>query len=395
MKVTNLQFEDVSIPYAFGIDCVGEMIESISGMSRKCFVVTDEVVSALHATRFCKELARHCEVVMLTFPGQGENFKNLETVSALAIEALDKGIDRSSLIIAFGGGVVGNIAGLLAGLIYRGTRFLHVPTTLIAMHDSVLSLKQAINFDRGKNVLGLYYEPQSILADMEFLSTLEMKEVKSGLVESLKNGLAIIPDQIVELGLLVPEILRGGPNSENFLRLLELSIEAKSAVMARDKYERTNALVLEYGHTVGHAIELLHARAVPVGQSIAHGEAVGIGMRIAGVIARNRGMSEGDWRAHEELLDLGGVDRHVPIGVRICEIPEQLLRDNKRGLIPTGRDEVAMILLEALGKPVWTNGLPLTAVSIAEIETALDELNTGSSTAGTGRADEALEGGRL
>lgn len=157
-------------------------------------------------------------------------------------------------MIALGGGLAGNVAGLLAGLLMRGVRLVHLPTTLLAMSDSCLSLKQGTISPLGKNHLGLFHAPAFVWSDLAFLEYLPAREIRSAPCELIKNVLAIYPGQLAE----VQSRLRPAADysQEELAWFIDLCITAKSSVMASDALEKHWALVLEYGHTIGHALEL-------------------------------------------------------------------------------------------------------------------------------------------
>lgn len=372
MQRLDIKFEDTTFPYYYGDDCMDAIADAICGYGAdKAFIVTDRTVAELYAKEFCERLRESMPAVLLCMEKEREGGKTFDGLSSLAQRAIDEGVSRSSVIVAFGGGVPGNVGGLLAALMFRGSRLIHVPTTLIAMHDSVVSLKQAVNFSNAKNLLGTYYAPGAVYADFAVLQTLSRCQIRSGLVENVKNALAIVPEQIPELTLLLecPKL-----EAQQFQRLLELSIAAKLAVMAQDKLEKSEGLVLEYGHTIGHAIELHHADISP-DDAIGHGEAVGIGMRVAGRVSRDLArLSHRDWLRHEALLDAAGVQQQLPEGVAANSLLNGIRKDNKRGMLPCKGDQIPMILLAALGSACRTDGRPLVPVPVDSIASALYEL---------------------
>lgn len=370
MQEALISFEGHGFPYYHGWSCQDEIFSRLSRYDAdRFFIVTDPVVRDLYAEDFCAKLDRIIPSRILCLKAVRETAKTIEEVSRLAGLALQHGVTRRSVVIALGGGVPGNLGGLLAGLLFRGIRLVHIPTTLIAMHDSVISLKQAVNFGSSKNILGLYKVPVAVFADVQMLETLPDREIRSGLIENVKNALAIMPEQIPAL----MQILQANRlQHRDFLHLLDLSLAAKYAVMAHDRHERRAGMVLEYGHTVGHAIELIHSKRA-VDDPVSHGEAIGIGMRVAGRIANDLGfLSHEDWARHEELLDRAGVPNRLPTGVPPAEVLARLRRDNKRGLLNVDADEMAtMILLRGLGAPCRTNEVPLVAVPMRAVEAAV------------------------
>jgi 3-dehydroquinate synthetase len=301
---------------------------------------------------------------VLTFEG-GEEGKHLPTVSALLDEAIDADATRSSVVVALGGGLAGNVAGLMAGLCLRGLPLVHVPTTLLAQSDSVLSLKQGVNGRFGKNHAGLFKAPAFVWSHLSFLESLPPREIRAALCEVTKNALAIRPDQIPELlSIFRPH---AHYSQEQLARLIELCIEAKTAIMANDALEKHEAVSLEYGHTVGHAIELAAKGTIP------HGEAIGIGMIVEGDIARRLGMLDvSDFRMHQALLLANG----APITIPAVLETEHLLRimrcDNKRGYVQRQEGTIDMVLLETLGRPHRTGNTVLTHVEERDVRAALN-----------------------
>jgi 3-dehydroquinate synthase/2-deoxy-scyllo-inosose synthase len=276
------------------------------------------------------------------------------------------GIDRGSVIISVGGGVVGNIAGLIAALLFRGIRFVHVPTTLIAAADSVASLKQAVNLSVGKNLLGCFHKPTAVLIDINLLRTLPSAQVRSGMYEIIKNALTVATENI-------PLLESGLKQDANYtdtelMVIVEAGLLAKQKVMRADKCERKEALVFEYGHTVGHAIELAAEGRVP------HGEAVGLGMIVAAEVACRLGrLSEADRNIHYRLLKRNGLSVRLPAGVTVTTVMELLRMDNKRGYVCARPDQVAMILLDGLGVAAGPVGRPLTLVDASLVQSCIED----------------------
>ncbi|MGH3450649.1 MAG: 3-dehydroquinate synthase family protein, partial [Haloechinothrix sp.] len=302
-------------------------------------------------------------------PAPGEKMKRLATVASLADHAVRLGATRRSIVLAFGGGVVGNVAGLLAGLLFRGIRLIHIPTTIIAATDSVVSLKQAVNSAMGKNHIGVYHQPTAVLTDLAMLATLPARQVRSGWCEFVKNCLAIRPGSIGRLRRVVRGDLLA-PISLDWL--LRESIAAKAAVMFDDQKERHRGLVLEYGHTIGHAVELADLRRRG-NAGLSHGEAVGVGMLAAARLSARRGwLHSGDVSLHRELLTSLGAPVTLPQGLEPSEVTAVVGRDNKRGLLP-GADAV-FVLLRRLGVPAGDLRSPLTPVTTDEVNTVVKEL---------------------
>ncbi|MER6020307.1 2-deoxy-scyllo-inosose synthase [Streptomyces anulatus] len=284
-----------------------------------------------------------------------ETEKSLTVLDRIAEQALRSGITRRSVVVALGGGVVGNLAGLLAALVFRGIRLVHMPTTLLGMSDSVLSLKQAVNSRCGKNHLGTFHAPVLVWNHLDFLESLPVDETRSALCEMIKNVLGIVPERYDE----VASLLRadGHYTPEVLTRFIDLCVDAKTAVMREDHTEKHEALVLEYGHTTGHAAELL------TGGRLRHGFAIGVGMLAAARMSRELGLLDrSDEAAHRRLLELNGAPTALPAGLDARSLLDVIRLDNKRGYVPGRTGTLDFILLEALGRAHRPGGVLITQV---------------------------------
>ncbi|MCP9211486.1 2-deoxy-scyllo-inosose synthase [Streptomyces cucumeris] len=284
-----------------------------------------------------------------------ETEKTLGVLDQLAERALESGITRRSVVVALGGGVIGNIAGLLAALLFRGVRLVHLPTTLLGMSDSVLSLKQAVNSRCGKNHLGTFHTPALVWNNLDFLESLPADETRSALCEMIKNVLGIVPERYDEVAGMLRTDACYSP--EDITRFIDLCVDAKTSVMRDDHTEKHEALVLEYGHTTGHAAELL------TGGRLRHGFAIGIGMLAAARMSRELGLLDrSDEQAHRRLLELNGAPVQLPEGIDADSVLEVIRLDNKRGYVPGRTGAVDFILLEELGRVHRPDGKLITQV---------------------------------
>jgi 3-dehydroquinate synthase/2-deoxy-scyllo-inosose synthase len=311
-------------------------------------IISDETVWSLHSPEIVEALAPYNPVTLLM--ESGEAAKSFSTLEHLCERAVEAGATRRSVIVAFGGGVVGNTAGLMASLLFRGVRLLHVPSTLLAACDSVVSLKSAINSRRSKNAFGTYIAPQGIIVLPHLMDSLPQREVLSGIAELVKAALITGPCAISRLASLLSEPRPwSGPA---WRRLVEFGVNTKRGVVAGDPNEGNEALIFEYGHTVGHAVELADThRRGPDGLS--HGAAVAIGMHVAARIAERMGLAgQGLAQRHRELMEQAGLSVGVPDGLDLETVVSLVLRDNKRGRCCVGPEEVPMILLEQEGRCV-------------------------------------------
>lgn len=333
------------------------------------FVVTGSGVPGATVNAVTSAASATARVTVLTVPAT-ERAKNSATVVALAAQIIGEGATRSSVVIGLGGGLVGNVAGILAGWVYRGAlRLVQIPTTLLALSDSVLSLKQAINSPWGKNHLGCFKAPTFVWGHLDLLSTLPASEKRAALCEAAKNVLAICPHRYDEFAALLRR--DAAYTSAELAWLVDLCVCAKQSVMAADPYEANEALALEYGHTCGHAAEHV------TGGELAHGPAIGIGMLVAARISASLGyLSAAGEEAHERLLDLNGAPLRFPRGLSAEAILAAARMDNKRGYIPPKPGRIDMILLDALGQPHAERGHIVTQVPEGVVLAALQTRTT-------------------
>ncbi|MEV7615474.1 2-deoxy-scyllo-inosose synthase [Streptomyces sp. NPDC089799] len=370
--------EDASFPYRLGTDCSEDVVGRLAayGASRY-LVVADTTVAELYGIGLTARIEQEAGPARLLVHEVGEVNKGLATVGALAEQALEHGADRRSVVVALGGGVTGNIAGLLAALLFRGIRLVHVPTTVVAMLDSVLSLKQAVNATFGKNLVGTFHQPIEVLADTAMLRTLPEREIRSGMGEVVKNALAIRPSMLPRLGASLRPDARY--DDETMRWIIAESLAAKADVTRDDKHERRAGLVLEYGHTVGHAIE--HASH---GQ-VAHGSGVAVGMTVAAEVSRLMGHTDGDLVSlHRELVTAAGVEPAIPASVDPARVKNWLTYDNKRGYLEHRAGHTPMVLLSAPGQVLHTGAMPLVPVPLALLDEVVDGAVARGAGAGAG-----------
>jgi 3-dehydroquinate synthase/2-deoxy-scyllo-inosose synthase len=364
MQTREIQFGDHHYPFHFGVDCSSEIVEHILSIDvDKYVLIVDANVEELHAAKLVELLRRKAQVVTITLTAS-ERLKSLEIVGNTLESAFAQGMTRRSCVLAMGGGVVGNMAGLVAGLAFRGIRLIHLPTTLIAALDSVLSLKQAVNGKLGKNLIGCFHTPVSVLVDLTWLTTLPVREMRAGLCELIKNALAIAPETRPTLEKVLRKDCR--LSALELLSLVDIAIDAKVQVMKDDAREKGGGLALEYGHTIGHALEL----AAP--GLLSHGEAVGVGMLCAAdIAARVYALPQTSVDAHHALLEAIGITRELAHSIPTDTVMKLLMFDNKRGYLRPDSDQIPMILLDRVGELRRTGTTPLTAVPASEVRHTL------------------------
>ncbi|HEX6589851.1 MAG TPA: 3-dehydroquinate synthase [Longimicrobiales bacterium] len=237
-------------------------------------IVSDEVVAELHGRALAEAVAGALpRSALLTFPA-GEASKTRETWARLTDAMIDARFGRDTVVVAIGGGVTGDLAGFVAATYMRGVPIVHVPTSLVAMVDAALGGKTAVDVPAGKNLVGAFHMPSTVVIDPRFLRTLPAAYVREGLVEALKHG--VIADSAYFYWILAHAhalAREGGPaDPADAARLVERSVQIKTEVVEKDPSEHGRRAILNFGHTVGHALEQAN------GYTISHGHAVARGM---------------------------------------------------------------------------------------------------------------------
>ncbi len=241
---------------------------------RKTLVVSDGHVAPLYAETVCASLREAGFAVSVAVVPAGEGSKSAAQLTALWSAAVEAGVDRKSFLVALGGGVVGDLGGFAAASFLRGIPFVQVPTSLLAMVDSAVGGKTGINLPQGKNLVGAFHQPALVLADLDVLSTLPPREFSAGMAEVIKYGVIYDPTLFdrIEANVAAIRALDRGLLAE----LVRRSCEIKAEVVGIDEREDGLRAILNYGHTLGHAIENVQG----YGQLL-HGEAIAIGMVFA------------------------------------------------------------------------------------------------------------------
>jgi 3-dehydroquinate synthase len=251
-----------------------------SHSSGKTFVITTADVWQLHGALLQPSLAAR-ESHVLFFPG-GEPRKRLAEVETLAEQMIEAGADRSSVILAFGGGIVGDLAGFLAAIFMRGIPVIQLPTTLLAQVDAAVGGKTGVNLVSGKNLLGSFHQPLAVLIDPDVLTTLTGREYRAGLYEIVKCGVIRDAELFDVLDRCSGSVLRQEP--EVLDRIIADAVRIKAEVVTADEREGDLRRILNFGHTFGHALE-----AETKYQRLLHGEAVAWGMQAATLLAERTG----------------------------------------------------------------------------------------------------------
>jgi 3-dehydroquinate synthase len=251
----------------------GEITSRLKG--RRAAIVTDEHVAPLYLEALMDSLQTDgIEAVSLALPA-GEKTKSLEHLSTVCDMVLSARIERNDAVIALGGGVIGDLAGFAAGIVRRGVRFVQIPTSLLAQVDSSVGGKTGINTHHGKNLLGVFHQPDLVLADSAALDSLSEREFRAGYAEVAKYGLIDQPDFFTWLEKNWQKVFEGGPER---IEAIAVSCQAKADVVVEDERETGRRALLNLGHTFGHALE---AATQYDSRRLVHGEGVSIGMVLA------------------------------------------------------------------------------------------------------------------
>jgi len=315
----------------------------------RAFLVSDENVAPLYADAVVGSFKRAGLAVATAVMPPGEREKNLARVEWLYHRMLESGLDRRSLVVALGGGVVGDTAGFAAATFMRGIAVLQIPTTIVAQVDSSVGGKTGVDLGEGKNLVGAFHQPIAVVIDPETLSTLPPREVTAGLAEVVKHGVIRDAAYFARLERLGESLLH--MDAETAGEVVLRSVEIKADVVSRDEREEGLRAILNFGHTVGHALEVVTGYS-----RYLHGEAVSIGMAAAARIAASLRMCGRD--VGERIVALSAkVGLPVsPDGVAAADVIASLARDKKavagraRFVLPReiGRVEIVDAVEEAV-----------------------------------------------
>lgn len=291
---------------------------------RKVCVATTETVAGLYLDIAMKSLSEAgFEVSDIVVP-DGEEYKTLDTFKGIVTRLIERRFERTSVLVPLGGGVIGDTAGFAAAALLRGLPFVQVPTTIVAQVDSSIGGKVAVNHPLGKNLVGHFYQPRGVFIDTRVLSTLEAREVVSGMAETAKH--AIIRDAafFAFLEEHVERIMSFEAPDDVMERFIAWNCRIKADVVSADEREGGVRAVLNYGHTVGHAVETVTGYT-----RFRHGEAVMLGMIAAGRIAVVKGiLPPEDFDRQNRLLDRIGVRRDFD-GITTADLLDAMTRDKK------------------------------------------------------------------
>ena len=297
---------------------------------RHALIVSDDQVAPLYAQRVQDALANarpDAHITTHVFPA-GEASKTLENFSAVIDTLAAHGATRDACVFALGGGVVGDLAGFAAACWMRGIDCVQLPTSLLAMVDSSVGGKTAVDIAQGKNLVGAFHPPRAVFADTMALRTLPARELRAGFAEVIKYGAIVDADFLDWLEANTHKLLAG--DDVLLAEAIARSCAHKAAIVERDPFEHGERALLNFGHTFGHAIETEQASFLGYGGGVNHGEAVAIGMLLAAKLSRTLGMAaEGEGERLRDLLLAFGLPVEMPAGLDPLALLAHMRLDKK------------------------------------------------------------------
>ena len=317
-----------------------------NNIGNRYLIITDSNIKSLFGNSLLTSMKKSGLKTDILYFRAGEQHKNLNVFTGLIQETQKLGLDRKSAIIAFGGGVVGDMAGFVAASYMRGINYVQIPTSLLAMVDSSIGGKVAVDLPAGKNMVGSFYQPKKVYIDVSLLKNLPKKELINGLSEIIKHALIRDSSLFSFIKNNLYKIL--SKDEKTLTPLIKRNCEIKADIVEKDERESGLRKIVNYGHTIGHAIETLTNY-----KRYSHGEAIAIGMVVEGLISNQLGMlSKKELVAQNNILQKTGLPAKMP-NINIDSILNALKKDKK---VVGG--EIEFVLLEKIGKASYGIKVP-------------------------------------
>ena len=337
----------------------GAEIASIrGGRGGAVAVVSNPLVAELYGSVLIGSLSKSGIPNKLITVPMGERYKTLASCSRLYEHFLDMKLDRAGMVVALGGGVIGDLAGFAAGTFLRGLDFVQVPTTLLAQVDAAVGGKTAVNLPRGKNLVGVFHQPRRVLIDLETLKTLPRRELRAGLAEVIKHGIIHDKQLFAYTWEHARPLLEADPVAMEVV--IRRSCEYKASIVSRDEREAGLRAVLNFGHTFAHAIE-----SATKYRRFRHGEAVAIGMVTAAQLSADLGIARPSVKTEiEDVLAAVGLPTRIPADLEASELLVGMGADKK---VLAGKTR--LVLIRGIGEPEIVEN-----VASAKIENAIRTL---------------------
>jgi len=347
MQTLTVELKERSYPIHIGRNLLAQAELLLPHLRRKqVAIVTNTTVAPLYLETIAAPLRAHGILVLPIILPDGEQYKNAETLNTIYDSLLANRCERGTTLIALGGGVIGDLTGYAAATFLRGVPFIQVPTTLLSQVDSSVGGKTGINHPRGKNMIGAFYQPLVVLADIATLDTLPDRELSAGLAEIIKYGLIRDAEFFAWLETNMPKLVTREPEALAFA--IRRSCENKAAVVAIDEHETGERALLNLGHTFGHAIENGMGYGVWL-----HGEAVAAGTMLAAAMSRRLGwLNDAQITRIEALLKAANLPL-TPPALGVDTYLDLMGLDKK---VVDGK--IRLILLQDIGKAVVTADYP-------------------------------------
>lgn len=283
------------------------------------FLITDSIVNAIHADRVMAGfVALGIEMKKYVFPA-GESFKNMEQFLCAVDFIISNGVDKQSIVVSLGGGVVNNLAGFVASTVYRGIGLAHIATTVMAQLDAAIDTKQAVNFHKGKNLIGTFYSPSVIVNDYLLLKTLPQRHVLNGISEAIKHSLSQDADFYHYLMSIENDKLS---DMQVLGKIISTTVDLKVTLLNGSPYDDQNEMIQQYGHCIGHSIE--HTSKY----NLYHGEAIAIGMCVSAEIGVMLGTcTEEEVKMHLDIFQKYNLPTFLPDDLSVDAITNTLKND--------------------------------------------------------------------
>jgi 3-dehydroquinate synthase len=355
MRVVNVPLRERSYPILIGNGLLPRLGKECARrqLGAKCAVITDAAVAPHFARTTLQSLAdAGFEPLLITVPA-GETSKNLRQVHACYDQLAAQRLERRSFVVALGGGVVGDLAGFVAATYLRGLPFVQVPTTLLAHVDSSVGGKVGVNLKAGKNLVGAFHQPRLVLADLDTFATLPPREYRAGLAEVIKYGIIYDAALFRRLERCMPKLLAKDPAA--LATVVARCCEIKAEVVGQDETESGLRAILNFGHTIGHAIEAISGYG-----KFLHGEAISIGQVAAARLSSTlAGFPAADALRIERLFVAAGLPVTIPLDAkRTARLLDAMKLDKK-----VSAGEVKFVLAEQIGRVTWGQKVPADAIN--------------------------------
>ncbi|WP_257351968.1 3-dehydroquinate synthase [Pseudalkalibacillus decolorationis] len=337
METLAIQTKSKQYPLYLGNDSIhilSSLISDLTPAASSIFIISDSVVSNHYMNHVKSCIPNDKNVFQFVIPA-GEEQKSFENYYACQTYALECGLDRNSLVLAFGGGVIGDFAGFIAATYMRGIRFIQIPTTLLA-HDSAVGGKVAINHPLGKNMIGVFHQPEAVIYNLSFLDSLPEQEWRSGFAEVIKHSFISKQNFFEWLQMNVHSL--NDLQHEKLHEALKKAISVKANVIFQDETEQGVRAHLNFGHTLGHAIEAELGYG-----SITHGDAIAIGMQFALLLSEKVFQKDLQFVEKKTWFESYGYPK-LPAHLTAEQLLERMKRDKK-----TKSGTIRMVLLKEIG----------------------------------------------